>query len=174
MSDISFQTMQDAELFVARARLHAEMKRRNLPLTVGGVAEKLAIEFFNETPGCPNLQAAPPGTSYVDALSRKGERYSIKGILDGRKTGTVYPDPDDADKVLFEFLLVVIMDADWAVEVIYEFDWKGFLACRKWDSRMKAWYVGAAAKTFACAKAYRPSLRPALLRTARAKSATAV
>jgi len=28
----------------------------------------------------------------VDALSRRGDRYSIKGVLDSKKTGTVYPD----------------------------------------------------------------------------------
>jgi len=31
----------------------------------------------------------------------------IEGVLDGRKTGTVYPDRDDRNKQLFEYLLIV-------------------------------------------------------------------
>lgn len=96
---------------------------------------------------------APPGTQNVDALSRRGERYSIKTVMDARKTGTVYPDADP-DKQLCEYLLIVKINPDWTLDAIYEFDWKGFVACRSWDKRTNAWYVGFAAKTLACARKY--------------------
>lgn len=145
----------DVELIGLRAMLHREMRRRGLSLTVGQVAEKLAIAHFNGTPGLPNLSEAPVGTAYVDALSRRGDRYSIKGVLDARKTGTVYPDPTNPDRQLFEYLLIVQLSEDWTLSSIWEFDWPTFVACRSWDSRMSAWYVGLAAKTLAKARVYK-------------------
>lgn len=148
--------MSDDELLILRAGVAGELKRRGLAGNVGQAAEALAIKFFNGTAGRPNLQAAPTGTQNVDALSRKGERYSIKGIMKARKTGTIYPDRSDPDKQLFEHLLIVKIDEDWRLEAIYEFDWKSFCRLRSWDSRMNAWYIGMAAKTLAEAVLHRP------------------
>jgi hypothetical protein len=147
-------TFDDVSLLRLRADLHGEMKRRGLAMNVGQLAEKLAIDFFNNTPGCPNLREAAVGTANVDALSRRGDRYSIKGILDARKTGTVYPDSDDRERQLFEYLLVVRLKPDWTLQSIYEFDWQTFIRCRSWDKRMNAWYLGLAAKTLGLAKRY--------------------
>lgn len=150
-------SLSDIELLRLRASVAAELKRRGLACNVGQVAESLAIAFYNGTPGRPNLQPAPTGTQNVDALSRRGDRYSIKGVLDARKTGTIYPDRDDREKQLFEFLLVVRIDHDWQLLAIYEFDWRTFCDVRSWDSRMNAWYVGLAAKTLARATLFSPS-----------------
>lgn len=152
-----FADLADLELLRLRARIAAELKRRGLAANVGQVAESLALAFYNGTPGLPNLQPAPPGTQNVDALSRRGDRYSIKGVLDARKTGTIYPDSSDRDKQLFEYLLIVRIDPDWQLIGIYEFDWKTFCEVRSWDSRMNAWYVGLAVKTLARATLFVPS-----------------
>ncbi|WP_181170336.1 MULTISPECIES: hypothetical protein [unclassified Mesorhizobium] len=149
-------SIDDAGLLRLRAALHGEMRRRGLALSVGQVAEKLAIDFFNNTPGCPNLAEAAVGTANVDALSRRGDRYSIKGVLDARKTGTVYPDPGNPDRQLFEYLLVVQLTPDWTLHSIYEFDWSAFVRCRSWDKRMNAWYLGLAVRTLAQATKYTP------------------
>jgi hypothetical protein len=148
--------LTDIALLRLRARVAAELKRRGLALNVGQVAESLAIALYNATPGRPNLQSAPTGTQNVDALSRRGDRYSIKGVLDAKKTGTVYPDRDDREKQLFEYLLVVRIDPDWQLLALYEFDWKTFCEVRSWDRRMNAWYVGLAAKTLARATLFTP------------------
>lgn len=149
--------MSNVDLLQMRSAVARELKRRGLACNVGQIAESHAIEFYNRTAGRPNLQAAPPGTQNVDALSRKGERYSIKGILDARKTGTIYPDRDDADKQLFEYLLIVRVDDDWRLLAIYELDWVTFVQVRSWDRRMNAWYVGLAARTLARASLFRPA-----------------
>lgn len=151
--------MADADLIRLRAALDVEMKRRNLAVSVGQIAEQLAIGFFNGTAGRPNLQLAPTGTTNVDALSRRGERYSIKGVLNAKKTGTIYPDSADREKQLFEYLLVVKVDREWSLEAIYEFDWKTFCECRSWDSRMNAWYIGLSGKTLTRATRYDPISR---------------
>ena len=148
--------LSDAELLRVRAGVAAELKRRGLACNVGQAAETLAIAYYNSTRGRPNLQSAPVGTQNVDALSRKGDRYSIKGILGGRKTGTVYPDREDREKQLFEYMLVVQIDEDWQLLSIHEFDWRTFCEVRSWDSRMNAWYVGLATKTLAKAIAFLP------------------
>jgi hypothetical protein len=150
-------SLTDIELLRLRAAVAAELKRRGLACNVGQVAESLAIGFYKDTPGRPNLQPAPTGTQNVDALSRRGDRYSIKGVLDARKTGTIYPDRDDREKQLFEFLLIVQIDHDWQLLAIYEFDWRTFCEVRSWDSRMNAWYIGLAAKTLARATLFIPA-----------------
>lgn len=149
--------MTDADLIALRAALHSEMRRRGLAVTVGQVAELLAISHFNSSPSCPNLMEAGVGTANVDALSRRGERYAIKGILVAKKTGQIYPDPNDPDRQLFEHLLIVKLMPDWTLESIWRFDWKTFVECRSWDRRMNAWYVGLAAKTLARAECLRPA-----------------
>lgn len=146
--------LADSELVRLRAAVDVEMRRRKIALTIGQMGEQLAIDYFNRTRGNPNLIPAPPGTANVDALSRRGERYSIKSICNANKTGTVYPDPDNKEKQLFEYLLVVKMAKDWTLQAIYEFDWKTFVACRKWDKRMNAWYIGAGKTTLDNAKKY--------------------
>ncbi len=146
--------LENPDLIRLRAALDVEMRSRKIAITVGQMAEELAIQYFTRTSGCPNLIAAPTGTTNVDALSRKGERYSIKGICNAKKTGTIYPDPDDREKQLFEYLLIVQMTPDWQLKAIYEFDWKAFCQNRSWDKRMNAWYIGASTKTLAKAKRY--------------------
>ncbi|GES49978.1 hypothetical protein Rhsp01_34380 [Rhizobium sp. NBRC 114257] len=144
----------DMDLLNLRAKLHAEMKRRGLALNVGQVAEKLAIAFFNSNSGLPNLSEAAVNTANVDALSRRGDRYSIKGVLDAKKTGTVYPDSVNPDRQLFEYMLVVKLSPEWELQSIFEFDWKTFLAVRSWDKRMNAWYIGLSAKNLMQARKY--------------------
>lgn len=156
LAPFKLEGLGDQDLIRLRARVHREMKQRRLPVTVGGTAEQLAIRYFNNTPGFPTLQEAPPNTSNVDALSRKGERYSIKAIQTGRKTGTVYPDRENPDKQLFEYLLVVRMDEEWSLQAIYEFDWPLFVKLRSWDIRMNAWYIGGSARNLSQARVYLP------------------
>lgn len=125
--------LPDDDLLQLRAAVEVEMRIRGLALTVGAVGERLAIGHFNKFPGCPNLQAAPTGTANIDAISRKGETYSMKTVCKGKKTGTVYPDTDAPDKQLFEFILIVELNEDWTLDRVYEFDWQGFVANRAWD-----------------------------------------
>lgn len=138
-------TLKDEELLLLRAQLRSEMRKRGIADSVGVVGEQLVIEYFRITPNLVNLQLAPPGTKNVDALSRNGDRFSIKTICDGSKTGTIYPDPDDAQKQLFEYLLIVRLSSTWSITSIHQFSWSQFLEVRSWDKRMSAWYVGYSA-----------------------------
>jgi hypothetical protein len=139
--DKNLHRLSDADLILLRARLDTEMRKRKLAYSVGQVGERLAIEYFKGTPGLPNLQLAPPGTKNVDALSRNGDRFSIKTVCNAKKTGTLYPDSLDADKQLFEYLLIVRLSETWGLESIHQLSWKAFLDVRSWDKRMNAWYV---------------------------------
>jgi len=143
--------MPDDELVLLRAALDVEMRKRKIAFSVGGVGEGLAIEYFRRTSGLPKLQSAPRGTKNVDALSRKGERYSIKTVCNAKKTGTVYPDPDDRDKQLFECMLIVKLGENWSLESIHALTWAEFVKVRSWDKRMNAWYVAISSRAFAAA-----------------------
>jgi hypothetical protein len=132
-----------------RACVDKEARRRGVKLSVGEIGERLAIEHFCCTPSLPNLMTAPTGTKNVDALSRDGDRYSIKTIQRAKKTGTVYPDDSNAGKQLFEFMLIVSLDTHLQLKSIYQFSWVQFLLARAWDRRMNAWYVPCSQKTLA-------------------------
>lgn len=138
-SDLS--RLSDTELLRLRSSVDREALRRGLALSVGELGEKLAIETFRTRSDLPVLSPAPRGTKNVDALSRDGERYSIKTLLRAKKTGTVYPDPGDPDRQLFEFLLIVLLSDHLELVRIVALDWEQFCEARSWDKRMQAWYV---------------------------------
>lgn len=143
--------MTDNELLQLRARLDAEMRKRKIAFSVGQVGEQFAIAYFKATPGLTTLQLAPTGTKNVDALSRNGDRYSIKTICNAKKTGTIYPDPEDAEKQLFEFLLIVRLTENWELKYIHQLTWAAFCQVRSWDKRMNAWYVAISGRALAAA-----------------------
>jgi len=74
------ESLSDDELILLRAALEVEMRKRGLGFSVGQIGESLVIRHFNSTPGLPNLLPAPAGTKNVDALSRNGDRFSIKTV----------------------------------------------------------------------------------------------
>ena len=60
-----------------------ELKQRGVLRTknvVGELGEYYAVDFYSNNPRLPNLSFAPPGVQNIDALSRKGELYSIKAV----------------------------------------------------------------------------------------------
>lgn len=148
---IALETMNDQDLLCLRAALDTEMRKRGIAFSVGEIGELLAIEYFKCTPGLPNLQKAPTGTKNVDALSRGGDRYSIKTICKGKKTGTVYPDSDNPDRQLFEYLLIIQLTDLWRLKSIHQLSWNAFCDVRSWDKRMNAWYVAVSGRTLSAA-----------------------
>ena len=128
--------MDDDELFALRVQVD----------NVGMLGEKLCISYFNSKPGLTNLLQAPPGAKNVDALSRDGDRYSIKTFKKAKKTGTIYPDDRNHDKQLFEYLVAVHLNQDYELSAIYRYTWDEFLKVRAWDRRMNAWYVPLSSK----------------------------
>ena len=121
-------TLDDNSLISLRILVGTEMVHRGISIDVGReLGEKLAIQFFNSSPRLPNLMRAPRGAKNVDALSRNGERYSIKSILKAKKTGTVYPDSHNPDKQLFEYLLLICLNSQYQMSSVYSFTWEAFL-----------------------------------------------
>ncbi|MDB4892076.1 MAG: hypothetical protein JWL61_3931 [Gemmatimonadetes bacterium] len=152
MSNEALQGASDELLLTWRMRLDVELRRRGISIAIGDIGERLAIAHFRSTSGLPNLQLAPRGTKNIDALSRDGERYSIKSVCHGKKTGTIYPDSSDPEKQLFEYLLIVQLGKDWALVSIHSLSWEVFRDVRSWDKRMNAWYVALSRRTLAAAK----------------------
>ncbi len=147
-----FKQTSDKELIRIRILLEKEFKARGIRFSSGELGETIAIDHFNNTPGLTNLLRAPTGTKNVDALSRNGERYSIKTIKDGSKTGTVYPDPINREKQLFEYLLVVQINDDYELRALHRFSWTQFFQVKQWDKTMNAWYISKTKKALAIAE----------------------
>lgn len=142
----TFSELNDESLWLLYADSKEELRKRGLIRTsniTGERGEFLAIEIYNNTPGLPNLQAAPKGTRNVDALSRKGERYSIKTITEpGRTTGVFYGLGDqnsEIPNIKFEYVIIVQLWANLRPRLITELTFEQFLKHRRWHSTMRAW-----------------------------------
>jgi hypothetical protein len=138
--EVDFAVISDEQIIFLRTQLEKELKKRKIKFTTGEIGKIVAINHFNSTKGLVNLQRIRFGTKTIDAVSREGERYSIKTIKDGKKTGTVYPD-ENKNKILFEYLLLVSLNDDYQLKSLYRFSWNQFATVRKWDKTMNAWYV---------------------------------
>lgn len=149
---VNHRKLSDADLLALRLDIDREIAARGLTLNVGELGERLALLHCNRTRGLPKLVGAPKGAKNVDALSRDGERYSIKTVLKAKKTGTVYPDSDDKERQLFEFMLIVLLDTDYKLKSIHRLSWSAFVNTRAWDIRMNAWYVPVNARKLALAE----------------------
>lgn len=146
MINNKFSKINDKELWLLYADAELELKNRGLVRTrniVGERGEFLAIETYNSISGLPNLQAAPEGTQNVDALSRKGERYSIKTISEpGSTTGVFYGCGDNDGNLpekKFEYVIIVQIFRNYRPKKIIELTWEQFLKYKKWHSTMRAW-----------------------------------
>lgn len=142
----NLQPLSDKELLEFRMLIDGEMRKRGMSFSVGEIGEQIALSHFNDTPGLSTLAPAPKGTKNVDAISRSGDRYSIKTLWRAKKTGTVYPDVAQPDKQLFEYLIIVLLAQDYSLKAIYRFSWSQFISARSWDSRMNAWYISSSAR----------------------------
>ena len=137
--------LSSAEIIHLYGNSIRELKKRGILRTnnvIGELGEYWVIDHFCRTPGLPKLQAAPVGTQNIDAISRSGERYSIKSTS-GKVTGVFYglepPDSSVPDTQKFEYVLICKFDDNCEPEAIYQITWNQFLAHKHWHSRMKAW-----------------------------------
>lgn len=136
---------QTDELIRIYSGVIKELKARNIIRTnnvIGELGEYLAMKYYNDSPKLPKLQRAPIGTENIDAISRKGDRYSIKSTSK-RTTGVFYglepPDSSIPNTQKFEYVIICQFDEDYALKGIYEMDWSTFLKNKRWHSRMQAW-----------------------------------
>jgi len=119
-----------AEIINLYPKILKELKSREVITTnnlIGELGEYLAIEYYNKKGNLPTLQKATVSTQNIDAISKKGERYSIKSAS-GSATGVFHSLSGGKD---FEFLIIVIFDKDYQLLKIIEFSWDQFLVIRK-------------------------------------------
>ncbi len=150
---IDFEKMSHGEVIECYSQTTKELKKREIVRTkniTGELGEYIAVDYYNKTPNLPNLQFAPPSTENIDAISRKGERYSIKTITNMGSTGVFYGLPPLGDNEIpsqkFEYVIIVKLTDNFELENILELTWDDFLNNKKWHSRMTAWNLSYSKK----------------------------
>lgn len=146
------QALEVQELLNLRSEIDKELGSRGLSAAVGDIGERLAIAHFAGRPDLPVLALAPRGTKNIDAISRSGERYSIKTLQLAKKTGTIYPGPAGDLHPMFEFILIVLLSERYELQKIYRLSWSQFVELRSWDKRMNSWYLARSARVFDAAE----------------------
>ena len=144
---VDIEKLSTEEIIKLYPKILKELKNRNVIQSknlIGEIGEFLAISYYNKNPNLPNLKRADASTKNIDAISRDGERYSIKSTSTGL-TGTFWglepPDSEKKDKQKFEYVVIVRFDNDYALDSILEISWNQFLEIKRWHSRMNAWNV---------------------------------
>lgn len=142
---MDLKKIKDDGLIKLYSEIIKELKKREIIRTkniIGDLGEYLSIFYYNNTPGLPNLQAAPAGTQNIDAVSRKGQRYSIKSTS-SKLTGVFYglndKDSIESENQKFEFVILVIFGENYELNKIVEINWKQFLKFNRWHSTMRGW-----------------------------------
>jgi hypothetical protein len=130
-----------AKLISPSSDAYVELKERGVLRTknvVGELGEHYAVDFYNNSPKLPNLSFAPPGVQNIDALSRNGEIYSIKTVSSRRGTTGSFWDPQSIirNEQKFHYLLIVIIDNSYSLDMILELTWDDFFEYKKFNKRM--------------------------------------
>ena len=139
---MNLRELSDEELVSIYPNLISELKEREIIRTdnvVGEIGEYLAVNQYNKTPGLPKLIRTAKSTKNIDAVSNKGERYSIKTITTST-TGVIHG-VDTVENKLFEKLIIVQLDKKFTLKRIIELDWNTFFDHKRWHSTMKAYNV---------------------------------
>lgn len=132
--------MENLYLIENYGKLIQKLKEEKIIRTknvVGEIGEFYAIHYFNKTKGLPKLQRTLVSTKNVDAISNKGERYSIKTTT-SNLTGCFFGLTNEQEK-LFEYILIVKLDNFYHLKRILQVDWNTFLKEKNWNNRLKAW-----------------------------------
>ena len=144
---VNTTSLSNSELIQLYSDILEELKSREVIRTnnlVGDLGEYIAVEHFNNSSAIPNLVLAPAGTRNIDALSRNGERYSIKSTTTNL-TGVVYdinqPDLEDDQPQKFEYMLIVQLSKSYKLKRIIQLEWNLFLKFKKWHSTMRGWNI---------------------------------
>lgn len=151
---MKIETLTTKELIKTYSEIISLLKEKGVIRSknlLGDLGEYLAIEHFNTTPGLPNLQAAPTGTQNIDAISRDGERYSIKSTT-GNLTGVFYglepPGSSNIEKQKFEYVLIISFSGNYELQKIIQLNWNQFLKFKKWHKTMRAYNLSLTKRLF--------------------------
>ncbi len=140
MKEIKLNKLSNEELISIYAKWIEELKNRKIIRTnniVGDIGEYLAIDYYNKNVGLPKLVSAPISTKSIDAISNRGERYTIKTVT--TNTTGVFYGVDTIDNKLFEKLIIVELNKNYVLKRIIEIDWETFFKYKHWHNRMQAY-----------------------------------
>jgi len=144
---LDFDKLSDDEVVDSLSEVINQLKKREIIDTknvTGDLGQFLAIRHYCNTPSLPNLLKAGTGTKGIDAISRKGERYTIKTTT-RKTTGSFWdlnpPNSKKKDKQVFEYVIIVLLDDNYTVKKIIELNWEQFLKLKRWHAYMKTWYL---------------------------------
>lgn len=143
---MNFEELSNIDIIKLYSQSIQELRSRNIIRTkniTGELGEYIAIEYYKNNPQLPNLNFTPPSTENIDAISTRGERYSIKTITNIGSTGVFYGlpplDSEELPTQKFEYVIIVKLNDNFELENIIELTWNQFLENKKWHSRMQAW-----------------------------------
>lgn len=142
---MDIENLSTDEIIILYGKILKKLKDDKIIRTknlVGEIGEYIAIDYYSKTRGLPKLQAAPPSTKNIDAISVDGDRYTIKSTT-STTTGVFYGlnsiNSDEVEKQTFDYVIIIRLDENMILNQILQLDWHIFIKHKKWHSRMNAW-----------------------------------
>ena len=152
MKDLEKLSVEElVRLISPNSDIHKELRKREVIRTkniTGELGEYYVVQYYNNTPGQPNLFLPGPGVKNIDVLNRNGERCSIKTISgNNRTTGSFWnPDSIKNNEKTFEYLIICILDDYYSLNMILELTWNDFIKFKKFNKRMNNFQVSVTQK----------------------------
>ena len=117
------------------------IRTRNL---LGEFGEYIAESTYKQAKDLPTIKLVDAGVKNYDAISRSGERYSIKSTSSkgtGMFTGLVLDENHEPIEKYFDYVIICRFDEFFALKCIYELDWQMFLKHKHWNSTLNNLYL---------------------------------
>jgi hypothetical protein len=130
--------ISNEELLKMYGDIIKELKERKIIRSkniVGDLGEYFAKSYYNSTKGLPTLLLTDKSTANIDAVSNKGERYSIKTVT-SKTTGSFWGVSKEKNKKIFEYLIIVCLTDEYELDRIIEIDWDNFYKHIVFNKRM--------------------------------------
>jgi len=130
---------KDEELWNYYGAIEVELRRRGRVSgnVTGDRGEGLALKIYNSTTNEPKLQLAPPGTKFMDAISREGKRYAIKTVKFSTSSTSTFQS-DDFKEQRFDYLILVRLDELYNPVEILEAPWETVNKLKRYHKTMGA------------------------------------
>ena len=140
------EKLSDVELIKRYSQITALLREKSIIKhhnIVGDLGKCYAVDYYNNNADLPNL-AIVEGLKNINAIDDDSQRYCVQSTrknLTGLFYGLNNPDSQEAERQKFEYVIIVLMSQDFALEKILELSWSKFLELKKWNKANKAWNI---------------------------------
>ena len=135
------------KLISPNSDIRQELTNRNVIKTknlVGEIGLYYVNHLYETTSYLPNLILQPPSSKNINFVTKTDNiKYAVKTVTSKKGTTGSFWGPEQIEKNIksFDFLLIVILDNDYQLELVLELTWNDFFKFKSYNKRMKSYNI---------------------------------